>query len=102
MHAVIETGGKQYRVQVGDQLEIEKLESDAGAKVDFPVLLIEDGETIRLGKPLVEGASVTAEIVVQHQGPKLIYYTYRKRKSSERKGGHRQPLTAIKIVDIKG
>ena len=102
MHAVIETGGKQYRVKVGDEIEIEKLETKAGDQVNFPVLLIEDGETIKLGKPVLEGAAVSGEIVDQTKGPKLIAYTYRKRKSSERKVGHRQPLTLVKITDIKG
>lgn len=101
-YAVIETGGKQYRVQVGDQIEIEKLEVKPGDKVNFPVLLIEEGETIKLGKPKLDGAQVTAEIVEETKGPKLISYTYRKRKSSERKVGHRQPLTIVKITDIKG
>lgn len=102
MHAVIETGGKQYRVTVGDQIEIEKLENKAGDKVTFPVLLIEDGENIKLGKPKLDGVQVTGEVLDQTRGPKLIAYTYRKRKSSERKVGHRQPLTIIKITDIKG
>ena len=101
MHAIIETGGKQYRVQVGDQIEVEKLESEAGQKLTFPVLLIEEGEKIKLGRPQVEGAQVIGEVLQQKKGEKLIYYTYRRRKSSERKGGHRQPLTLVKIVDIK-
>ncbi len=102
MYAVIETGGKQYRVTVGDRIEIEKVETKEGDKVAFPVLLIEDGETIKLGRPKVEGAQVTGEVLDQTKGPKLISYTYRKRKSSERKVGHRQPLTIVKITDIKG
>ena len=102
MHAVIETGGKQYRVAVGDQIEIEKVENKEGDKVSFPVLLIENGETIKLGRPSVDGAQVTGEVLDQTKGPKLIAYTYRKRKSSERKMGHRQPLTIVKILDIKG
>lgn len=102
MHAVIETGGKQYRVAIGDEIEIEKLESNAGDKVNFPVLLIEDGEAVKLGKPRLEGAQVSGEVVKQAKGPKLIAYTFRKRKSSERKVGHRQPLTIVKITDIRG
>ncbi len=102
MHAVIETGGKQYRVQVGDEISIEILESAQGEKVAFPVLLIEEGEDIKLGRPLLAGASVTGEIVSLDKGPKLIAYNYRKRKSSERKVGHRQPLMTVKITDIKG
>jgi large subunit ribosomal protein L21 len=102
MHAVIETGGKQYRVQVGDEIEVEKLESNTGDKVNFPVLLIEDEEGIKLGKPNLDGIQVTGEVLNQSKGPKLISYTFRKRKSSERKVGHRQPLTIVKITDIKG
>lgn len=102
MHAVIETGGKQYRVKVGDEIQVEKLESNAGDKINFPVLLIEEGESIKLGKPKLDGAQVTGEVVDQTKGPKLISYTYRRRKSSERKVGHRQPLTIIKITDIRG
>jgi large subunit ribosomal protein L21 len=102
MYAVIETGGKQYRVRVGDQIEVEKLESKAGDKVSFAVLMIEDGEAVKLGKPKLDGAAVTGEVVDQTKGPKLIAYTYRKRKSSERKVGHRQPLTIVKITDIRG
>lgn len=102
MHAIIETGGKQYRVQVGDQIEVEKLEGDAGKALNFNVLLIEDGESIKLGRPIVADAAVTGEVVQQTQGPKLIAYTFRKRKGSERKIGHRQPLTLVKITDIKG
>lgn len=102
MHAIIETGGKQYRVKVGDQIEIEKLEIPSGEKVNFPVLLIEEGDEIKLGKPTLDGAQVTGELVDEKKGKKLIAYTYRKRKSSERKVGHRQPLMVIKITDIKG
>jgi large subunit ribosomal protein L21 len=105
-YAVIETGGKQYRVQVGDQIEVEKLEVKAGDKVDFAPLLIGEGEgegeTIKLGRPKLDGALVSGEVVDQIKGPKLISYIYRKRKSSEKKVGHRQPLTIVKITDIKG
>jgi large subunit ribosomal protein L21 len=102
MNAVIETGGKQYRVAVGDKIEVERLASGPGEKVKFPVLLIENGENVKVGRPTVEGAVVTAEVVAQRKGPKLIAYTYRRRKGSERKVGHRQPLTLVKITDIKG
>lgn len=102
MHAIIETGGKQYRVTVGDNIEIEKLSTNPGEKVTFPVLLIEDGESIKLGKPTLTGAAVTGEVVEQKKGPKLIAYTYRRRKGSERKVGHRQPMTVVKITGIEG
>lgn len=102
MHAVIQTGGKQYRVSVGDKIEVEKLLSQAGEKVTFLPLLIENGDNIKVGRPTVEGAEVTGEVVAQMKGPKLISYTFRRRKGSERKVGHRQPLTLVKITDIKG
>ncbi len=102
MNAIIETGGKQYRVAVGDKIEIEKLEQEVGAQVSFPVLMTYEGEAIQLGRPVLETIQVTGEIITQKKGPKLIAYTYRKRKGSERKVGHRQPLTVVKITEIKG
>lgn len=101
MHAIIQTGGKQYRVTVGDRVHVEKLPSTVGEKVFFSVLLIEDGENLKIGRPTLEGAQVTGEVLAQEKGEKLIAYTYRRRKGSERKVGHRQPLTVVKIVDIK-
>ena len=101
MNTIIEAGGKQYRVAVGDTIEIEKLESAVGSKVKFPVLLIENGPTVNVGHPLLEGAEVSGEVVLHKKGPKLISYTYRRRKGSERKIGHRQPLTVVRITDIK-
>ena len=101
MLAIIETGGKQYRVSVGDQIKTEKLPEEVGKKVIFPVLLIEDGDQIKLGRPHVEGANVTGEVVTQKKDKKVISYTYRKRKASERKVGHRQPITLVKITEIK-
>lgn len=102
MEAVIETGGKQYQVQVGDRIEVEKLESPIGEKVLFPVLLVHEGGDVKVGRPLLAGGEVTGEVVAQKKGRKLISYTYRRRKGSERKVGHRQPLTVVKITDIKG
>ena len=102
MNAIIQTGGKQYRVAIGDKIEVEKLESNPGEKVKFPVLLIENGENLKIGSPTLEGAEVLGEVVSHEKGPKLISYTYRRRKGSERKVGHRQPLTLVKITDIKG
>ena len=99
MHAIIETGGKQYRVAVGDKIQVEKLET---SPVKFPILLLEKDEDVKIGRPHLEGAEVTGEIVAQQQGPKLIAYTFRKRKGSERKVGHRQELTLVKITDIRG
>lgn len=98
MFAVLKTGGKQYKVQSGDVLRVEKLAADAGEKVQFNEILMV-GSTI--GAPLVEGAGVQAEVIDQIKGEKLIHYVKRRRKhSSQRKKGHRQQLTLLKITDI--
>lgn len=102
MNAVIETGGKQYRVAVGDKIEVEKLASTPGEKVKFPVLLIETGDNVKVGRPTLNEAQVLGEVLAQKKGKKVVFYTYRRRKGSERKVGHRQELTIVKITDIKG
>src|SRR5262245_56447873 len=101
MYAVIATGGKQYRVQPGETVQIEKLAADVGGKVEFDqVLLVADGEQVSVGRPTVAGAKVTAEVVANGRGEKLIVYKYRRRKGYRRKTGHRQPFTAVKITGI--
>jgi len=101
MYAVIATGGKQYRVQQGETLHVEKLEAEAGKTVEFTdVLLVADGENVKVGAPHVAGAKVTAEVVGNGRGEKLIVYKYRRRKGYRRKNGHRQPFTALKITGI--
>ncbi len=99
MHAVIKTGGKQYRVAADDVLKIEKIEGEAGAKVEFgDVLMVGD----KIGTPHVSGAKVIGEIVEQGRGPKVINFKKRRRQNSKRKKGHRQHLTTVKITGIKG
>jgi large subunit ribosomal protein L21 len=103
MYAVIKTGGKQYRVAANDVLEIEKLDGEAGSTLEFTdVLMLGEGESVRVGTPLVAGAKVTAELVAQTRGPKLIAFKKRRRKNSRRKKGHRQDLTRVRITDIVG
>lgn len=103
MYAVIKTGGKQYRVEKDDVLTIEKLEGDAGAKIEFSdVLMVGAGDSVKIGTPLVSGAKVSAELVEQTRGPKLIAFKKRRRKNSRRKKGHRQDLSKIRITAIKG
>jgi large subunit ribosomal protein L21 len=104
MYAVIATGGKQYRVQQGETLRVEKLDGvEAGKTVEFTeVLLVADGENVKVGAPRVAGAKVTAEIVeAEGKGEKLRIYKYRRRKGYRRHTGHRQPYTALKITGIQ-
>lgn len=101
MFAVVKTGGKQYRVAANDIITVEKLVAEAGATVTFDEVLMLGGDTVRVGAPLVAGASVTAEVLEQYRGEKTISFVKRRRKhSSQRKRGHRQHLTRVKIIDI--
>ena len=101
MFAVLKTGGKQYKVQSGDILRIEKLAADAGETIQFNEVLMLGGDNLVVGAPLVEDAAVQAEVVDQIKGEKLIHFVKRRRKhSSKRTKGHRQQLTLIKITDI--
>jgi large subunit ribosomal protein L21 len=101
MYAVIATGGKQYRVQEGDIIKVEKIIGDAGAEVTFNALMVSDGESVRIGQPSVEGASVAGHIVDQGKARKILVFKYKKRKRFRRKYGHRQPYTAVKINKIE-
>ena len=101
MYAVIKTGGKQYKVEKGSTLRVEKLDGDAGTKLEFAeVLLVADGDNVQIGTPVLGGAKVLAEIVAQEKGDKLIVFKFRRRKAYRRKNGHRQQYTAIKVTDI--
>jgi len=101
MYAVIKTGGKQYRVAKDDVVTIERLPGDAGGKIEFKeVLLVGNGDDVKLGSPLLDGATVTAELVKQTRGPRVIVFKKRRRKNSRRTRGHRQDLTQIRITGI--
>ena len=103
MYAVIKTGGKQYRVAPDDVITIERLDGDNGSTVEFTeVLLIGGNGTPTVGTPTISGAKVTAELVEQTRGPKLIAFKKRRRKNSRRKKGHRQDLTKVRITNIVG
>jgi large subunit ribosomal protein L21 len=103
MYAVIKTGGKQYRVAQGDKLRVEKLPGNVGESVTFgEVLLVGEGEGVKIGTPTVGGAKVEAKIVAQDRGPKIIIFKFRRRKNYRRKTGHRQPFTALEITGISG
>ncbi|NOC82357.1 MULTISPECIES: 50S ribosomal protein L21 [Ruegeria] len=101
MFAVLKTGGKQYKVQAGDILRVEKLAADAGEKVQFNDVLMLGGDAPVVGAPFIEGAGVQAEVIEQIKGDKVIKFVKRRRKhSSKRTVGHRQKLTLVKITDI--
>ena len=101
MFAVLKTGGKQYKVQAGDMLRVEKLAADAGETVQFNDILMLGGETTVVGSPLVADAGVKAEVIDQIKGEKVINFVKRRRKhSSKRTRGHRQKLTLVKVTEI--
>jgi large subunit ribosomal protein L21 len=101
MYAVVKTGGKQYRVKQGDLLKVEKLEQDVGATVELEVLLVGEGAGVKLGAPLVEGATVSAE-VVSHGKHRKLWHFRTQEEGWDRIRGHRQPYTEIKITGITG
>ncbi|MFP5508497.1 MAG: 50S ribosomal protein L21 [Paracoccaceae bacterium] len=101
MFAVLKTGGKQYKVQAGDTLRVEKLVADAGETVQFNDVLMLGGDTTVLGAPMVAGAAVQAEVIDQVKGEKVIHFVKRRRKhGSQRTKGHRQKLTLVRITEI--
>lgn len=103
MYAIIETGGKQLNVEVGKSYKVEKLNVSEGDTVEFDkVLMISDGEELKVGKPIVEGAKVKATVEAQGRGKKVIVYKFKAKKNFRKKKGHRQPFTQVKIEAIEG
>ncbi|MBO4384747.1 MAG: 50S ribosomal protein L21 [Clostridia bacterium] len=100
MYAIIVTGGKQYKVEAGDEILVEKLDAEVGAKVELDVLMTADGETVAVGKPFVEGVKAIGEVVEHGKGRKVIIFKYKPKKNIRKKQGHRQPYTKVKIVSI--
>ena len=101
MYAVIATGGKQYRVAKGDVIQVEKLDAEEGASIDFDnVLMVGEGEDVKIGAPYVEGSKVTATVTSQMRGEKIEIMKFRRRKHHQKKTGHRQYLTQIEINEI--
>ena len=101
MYAVIRTGGKQYRVAKNDVIQVERLDAEVGGSIELAEVLLVGGEgEAKVGSPLIEGAKVTATVVDQSRGPKLVVFKKRRRKNSRRKRGHRQDLTVLRITDI--
>ncbi len=103
MYAVFESGGKQHRVQEGEILKLEKIELGAGEKVEFhQVMLVGEGDNVRIGQPLVEGAVVTGEVLSQGRHDKINIIKFRRRKHHMKRAGHRQWYTEVKITGISG
>jgi large subunit ribosomal protein L21 len=103
MYAVIKTGGKQYRVEVGTTLDVELLDGEAGTEITFSdILLVGDDAGAKVGQPTVAGASVSAKIVDQVRGPKLIAFKKIKRQGKQLKKGHRQDLTRVTVTAVNG
>ena len=100
MYAIIKTGGKQYRVQKGDEFKVEKLDAKVGDKVVFDEVVAVGGDKLIVGNPLVSGYVVNAEVLEQGKGDKVVIFKYKAKKDYRRKNGHRQPFTLVKITDI--
>lgn len=102
MYAIIRSGGKQYRAEVGATIDVDRLPQQVGESIEISdVLLIADGDETRIGQPQVDGASVSATVVDQFRGKKIIVYKYRQRTNYRRKQGHRQYYTRLRIEDIR-
>ena len=101
MYAIVETGGKQYKVSQDDVIKVEKLNAQVGEQVNLSVLMLVDGEKVTRGTPTVKNATCVAEVVEHGKGDKLVIFRYKAKKNIRRKQGHRQPYTALKIITIK-
>jgi large subunit ribosomal protein L21 len=101
VYAIIESGGKQYRVEPGTVVALERIPGDVGSRVELTrVLLVSDGITVKIGQPVVSGARVVSEIVAQSRGEKIDVFKFKRRKKYRRKTGHRQELTKVRIAEI--
>ncbi len=100
MFAVIRSGGKQHRVTKGDKIRLEKLDLEVGKSVDLEVLLVEDGDKVTVGQPLVAGAKAHAKVLAHDKADKVIVFKRRRRKGFHKKRGHRQPFTQVEITEI--
>ena len=102
MYAVIQTGGKQYKVAPGEEVNVEKLDGEVGDQIYFDkVLLVSKDGSVTVGKPVLENTRVVARITRQGRGPKIVVFKFRRRKGYRKKQGHRQDFTGVKIVEIE-
>ena len=100
MFAVIKTGGKQYRVQEGDVIYVEKMNAEVDSSVNFDVLLCGEGDQVSVGTPVVEGAKVEGKVLAQGKGEKIVIFKFKSKKGYRRTNGHRQPFTKVEITKI--
>ena len=100
MFAIIKTGGKQYKVSEGDVIKVEKIEAEAGDKIEFDQVLMVAGDDVKVGSPVVEGAKVSAEVLDQKKDKKIVIFKFKAKKNYSKKKGHRQPYTLVKIEKI--
>jgi large subunit ribosomal protein L21 len=101
MYAIVETGGKQYKVSQGEIINVEKLDAKVGDQVKLQVLMTVNGDKVVNGNPYVANAEVVAEVVEQGKSDKVLVFKYKAKKNERKKQGHRQPYTALKIVSVK-
>lgn len=102
MYAIIATGGKQYKVNEGDVIKVEKLDAEVGAKITFDEVLLVGGDAVKVGTPTVDGAKVEASVVSEGKSKKVIVYKYKPKTGYHKKNGHRQQFTQVKIDSIVG
>lgn len=100
MFAVVQSGGKQYKVNVGDTIQVEKLDNAVGDKVKLDVLLVSDNGSVVAGNPVVQGAVCEAEVIAHGKGDKIVVFKYKPKKNERKKQGHRQPFTQLKILSL--
>ncbi len=100
MYAIIQTGGKQYKVAAGDEILIEKLEAAVDAEVEFDVLLVSDESGVKVGKPVLDGVKVKGKVLEHGKGKKVVVFKYKPKKNIRTKRGHRQPYTKVEILSI--
>lgn len=100
MYAIIQTGGKQYKVAAGDEILIEKLEAAVDAEIEFDVLLVSDESGVKVGKPVLDGVKVKGRVLEHGKGKKVVVFKYKPKKNIRTKRGHRQPYTKVEILSI--
>ena len=100
MYAIIKTGGKQYKAEVGKFIDVEKLDAEVGAEVTFEALMIVDGDAVKVGTPVVDGVKIVGKVLKQDKQKKVIVFKYKPKKDYRKKQGHRQPYTRVQISSI--